>query len=159
MAVAGLMVGSLLGGRLIVYGRRRATLLTQCLAVIGSLCTCFKNLPLICFGRFALGCVGSCSTLIMGKSICETLPTHKIASYGMLTNIFINCGFAFCFALGLLIPTDPADFADDEMWKLVSAMPAFFGLININLWSLFFIEEPIAFSISANRDKDAMMHL
>ena len=159
MAVAGLMVGSLLGGRLIVYGRRRATLLTQCLAVIGSLCTCFKNLPLICLGRFALGCVGSCSTLIMGKSICETLPTHKIASYGMLTNIFINGGLAFCFALGLLIPTDPADFADDEMWKLVSAMPVFFGLINITLWSLFFIEEPIAFSISVNRDKDAMMHL
>ena len=159
MAVAGLMVGSLVGGRLIVYGRRRATLLTQCLAVIGSLCTCFKNLPLICFGRFALGCVGSCSTLIMGKSICETLPMHKIASYGMLTNIFINGGLAFCFALGLLIPTDPADFANDEMWKLVSAMPAFFGLITITLWSLFFIEEPIAFSISVNRDKDAMMHL
>ena len=159
MAVAGLMFGSLLGGRLIIYGRRRATLLTQCMAVVGSLCTCFKNLPLICFGRFLLGCVGSCSTLIMGKSICETLPSHKIAQYGMLTNIFINGGLVLCFVLGLLIPTDPAEFAADEMWKLVSAMPAVFALITIILWSLFFIEEPIGYSISVNRNTEAKKHI
>ena len=77
----------------------------------------------------------------------------------MLTNIFINGGFVVCFALGLLIPKDPADFADDEMWKLVSAMPAFFSLITIMLWSLFFTEEPIVYSISVNREDEAKRHL
>ena len=79
MAVFGLMVGSLLGGRLIVDGRRRTSLLTQSMAVVGSIFTCFKNLPLLCLGRFTLGFVGSCSCLIMGKSICETLPPNKIS--------------------------------------------------------------------------------
>ena len=51
----------------------------------------------------------------------------------MLTNIVITSGFVFTFVLGLLLPTDPAEFASDEMWKLVSAMPAFFGVMTIML--------------------------
>lgn len=77
----------------------------------------------------------------------------------MLTNIVITSGFVFTFILGLLLPTDPAEFADDEMWKLVSAMPAFFGVLTIMLWSLFFTEEPIAFCISANRNEEAKRHM
>ena len=77
----------------------------------------------------------------------------------MLTNIVITSGFVFTFILGLLLPTDPAEFADDEMWKLVSAMPAFFGVLTIMLWSLFFTEEPIAFCISTNRNEEAKRHM
>ena len=65
----------------------------------------------------------------------------------MLTNIVITIGFVATFVLSLALPTDPAKFEDDENWKLVSAMPAFFGVVTIMLWSLFFTEEPIAFSI------------
>ena len=81
------------------------------------------------------------------------------AQYGMLTNIFINGGFFFCFLIGLLLPTDPEEFAEDEMWKLVSAMPAFFGLVTIMLWSLIFTEEPIAYCISVDRNEEAKRHL
>ena len=77
----------------------------------------------------------------------------------MLTNIVITSGFVFTFVLGLLLPTDPAEFASDEMWKLVSAMPAFFGVMTIMLWSLFFTEEPIAFCISSNRNEEAKRHM
>ena len=73
----------------------------------------------------------------------------------MLTNIFINFGFLLCFLVGLLIPTDPAKFATDEMWKVVSAMPAVFGLVTIVLWSLVYTEEPVTFSISNSRDEAA----
>ena len=45
------------------------------------------------------------------------------------------------------------------MWKLVSAMPAFFGLITIMLWSLIFTEEPIAYCISVERNEEAKCHL
>ena len=154
-AVLGLILGSLLGGRLIVKGRRRATLVIQAMAIFGSILTCFKNLPMICIGRFILGFVGSCSCLIMGKSIGETVPSSMTAQYGMLTNIFINFGFLLCFLVGLLIPTDPAKFETDEMWKVVSAMPALFGLVTIVLWSLVYTEEPIAFSISNDNNGEA----
>ena len=91
----------------------------------------------------------------MGKSIGETLPSSMIDLYGMLTNIFINLGFLTSFLVGLLLPTDPELFDKNEMWLVVSAMPAFFGIFTIILWSLVFTEEPVAFSISNNRDDEA----
>ena len=53
------------------------------------------------------------------------------------------------------MPTDPVEFEDDEMWKLASAMPAFFGLVTISLWSLIFTEEPIAYSLQNDREDEA----
>ena len=135
-AALGLMLGSLIGGRLIRKGRRRATLLIQAIAVFASILTCFRFLPGIVLGRLLLGFAGSSSCLIMGKSIGETMPSSMTAKYGMLTNIFVNVGFMFCFVLGLLLPTDPAEFPTNEMWKVVSLMPALFGLLTIILWSL-----------------------
>ena len=41
------------------------------------------------------------------------------------------------------------------MWKVVSAMPALFGLITIVLWSLVYTEEPVAFSISNDKNEEA----
>ena len=41
------------------------------------------------------------------------------------------------------------------MWMVVSTMPAFFGMLTIILWSLVFTEEPVAFSITNNRDDEA----
>ena len=75
--------------------------------------------------------------------------------YGMLTNIFINIGFLTSFLVGLLLPTDPEEFDNNEMWMVVSTMPAFFGMLTIILWSLVFTEEPVAFSITNNRDDEA----
>ena len=154
-AVVGLIIGSLLGGKLILKGRRRATLVIQAMAIFGSLLTMFKSLIMICTGRVILGFVGSCACLIMGKSIGETLPSSMNSQYGMLTNIFINFGFMLSFLVGLLLPTDPAEFATDEMWKVVSAMPAIFGIFTISLWSLVFTEEPVAYSIANNRNTEA----
>ena len=75
--------------------------------------------------------------------------------YGMLTNIFINIGFLTSFLVGLLLPTEPEEFDNNEMWMVVSTMPAFFGMLTIILWSLVFTEEPVAFSITNNRDDEA----
>ena len=151
----GLIFGSLFGGKLILKGRRRAIIVIQAMAVIASIFTCFRSLFLICLGRFIIAFVGSCSCLIMGKSIGETVPSSMTASYGMLLNIFINVGFLLCFLIGLLLPTDPADFEKDEMWMVVSIMPAFFGVATIFLWSLVFTEEPIAYSLANNQDDEA----
>ena len=151
----GLILGSLLGGKLILIGRRRAFVMLQIMAVFGSIITCYKSLFLICFGRFIIGFVGSCSTLIMGKSIAETVPSSMVARYGLLTGIFIKIGFGLTFLVGLLVPTDPAEFENDQNWMIVSSMPAFFGLLTIALWSLIFTEEPIAYSISNNKIDEA----
>lgn len=112
-AVIGLTFGSFLGGKLIRKGRRRATILTQAMAVLGSIMTMFKSLPLICLGRFIIGFVGTAGCLIMGKSIEETLPASMASQYGMLINLFATMGFLISFLFGLLVPTDPSEFAAD----------------------------------------------
>ena len=127
----------------------------QAMAVFGSIISCFRSVFLICLGRLIIGFAGSCSCLIMGKSIGETLPSSMIDLYGMLTNIFINIGFLTSFLVGLLLPTEPEEFDNNEMWMVVSTMPAFFGMLTIILWSLVFTEEPVAFSITNNRDDEA----
>ena len=127
----------------------------QAMAVFGSIISCFRSVFLICLGRLIIGFAGSCSCLIMGKSIGETLPSSMIDLYGMLTNIFINVGFLTSFLVGLLLPTEPEEFESSEAWMVVSTMPAFFGMLTIILWSLVFTEEPVAYSITNNRNDEA----
>ena len=94
-------------------GRRRATLIIQASAILGSILTMIKSLPCICLGRFIVGFVGCAQSLIMGKSIGETMPSSMTSKYGMLTNLFINLGFMLSFFVGLLVPTDPKEFGTD----------------------------------------------
>ena len=155
IAVVGLTFGSLLGGKLIRKGRRRATLLIQAMAVLGSIMTMFRSLPLICLGRFIIGFVGTAACLIMGKSIGETLPASMASQYGVLIGLYINLGFLISFLVGLLVPTDPSEFAADEMWMIVSALPAIVGVISILLMSLFFVEEPVSFCIDNDNNAEA----
>jgi len=155
-AVIGLIVGSLIGGEIIVKGRRRANIIIQTIAILASILTLFKSIPLICIGRFLIGAVACTSTIIMGKSISETLPAHLSAQYGILTNISINFGVFVSFLLGLLLPTNPEDFATDEVWKVISAMSAFSGFLSIILWETVFTEEPVAFCIANDREEEAV---
>ena len=121
--------------------------------------TMFKSLPLICIGRFLLGCVACTANIIMGKSIGETFPETSQSFYGMFVNITINFGFFVSFSLGLLLPTDDESFATDEMWKVVSAMPALLGFIAIILFQTVFTEEPVAYCIINEREDEAILHL
>ena len=151
-AVAGLIVGCLFGGLVIAHGRRRAIIIIQTIAILASILTMFKSVPLICFGRFLVGAVACTANVIMGKSIAETMPEHLQSKYGMLTNIFINAGFMITFILGTFLPTNPEDFATDETWKVISALPAISGFMSVLLWETYFTEEPVAFSITTENE-------
>lgn len=159
VSIVGMILGSLFGGEMILKGRRRATILIQTAAILGSMLTMFKSLPLICIGRFLLGCVACTANIIMGKSIAETFPESQQSFYGMFVNITINFGFFFSFSLGLLLPTDDEDFASSEMWKVVTAMPALLGFISIMLWETVFTEEPVGYCIANEREDEAIRHL
>lgn len=115
--------------------------------------TMFKNVMLICLGRFLIGAVACTANMIMGKSISETMPEKLTSQYGAFTNITINFGFLLSFFLGILLPSDPSE--SSEMWKLISSMPAITGFLSVFLMEVFFKEEPVAFCLANNREQEA----
>ena len=54
-AVLGLLFGSLLGGKMIVSGRRRATFIAAGIVIFGGLFTQYLSIATLCIGRFFMG--------------------------------------------------------------------------------------------------------
>ena len=79
LMLTGMIFGSLLAGDIISKGRRRATIILHSIAIMASILTMFKSLPLICIGRFFLGFCGCIFAIIFGKSVCETVPADFLA--------------------------------------------------------------------------------
>lgn len=148
-------MGSLIGTTIISKGRRRCLILIQTFAIGAAILTMFKSLPMICLGRFLQGSVACTANLIMGKTMSETVPEALAGQYGTLTNIFVNVGFLISFSCGLLLPQDESEYATDEMWKLVSIMPAIVGFIAVMLVTAFYPEEPIAWCVANDRNEEA----
>ena len=77
----------------------------------------------------------------------------------MLTNIFINVGFFISFSCGLFLSDDADNYESDESWKIVTAVPAFIGVISLLLAIVFFPEEPVGWYVANNRMEDAKRSL
>ena len=153
-------LGSLIGGKTVTIGRRRTAIYLELLAIVGAVITLVRTVPTICLGKFLYGVTAGHTNIVMGKSIDETLPIAISGQFGTLTNTYICVGIMICFFLGALLPKDEADYADDEMWRVIYAMPIFIAIVQILLFVFIYREEPIAYCISLGRDNEAkrLMH-
>jgi MFS family permease len=73
-AVLGAAIGSILGGKLIQYGRRKMMLLFNFVAIIAVFMTLFLNVYSICFGRILFGICGGIFGVALPRMIEETVP-------------------------------------------------------------------------------------
>ena len=112
-AVLGLTLGSLIGGKTITIGRRKAAFYLQSLAIVGALLTQIPDVRTICLGRFLYGVTAGHANIIMGKSIDETIPANISGQFGVLLNCYICVGMMSSYFLGALLPTEPSEFKDD----------------------------------------------
>ena len=112
-AVLGLTLGSLIGGKTITIGRRKAAFYMQSIAIVGALLTQVLNVNTICLGRFLYGITAGHANIIMGKSIDETIPTNISGQFGVLLNCYVCVGMMSSYFLGALLPTEEAELADD----------------------------------------------
>ena len=122
---------------------------------MGAAITLVRTVPTICVGRFLYSVTAGHMNIIMGKAIDETLPVSISGKFGTLTNTYICFGVMGIFFLGVLIPEDPDEYVNDEMWRLIYAMPIFIAIIQIVLFLFVFKEEPIAYSIGMERYDEA----
>ena len=148
-------LGSLLGGKTVQIGRRKAGIYMQILAIFGAGITLERTIPTICFGRFLYSIAAGHLNIIMGKSIDETLPISISGKFGTLTNTYICIGVMGSLFLGVLIPEDPEDYVNDEMWRVIYAMPIFIAILQIVLFLCVYKEEPIAYAIGMERYDEA----
>ena len=106
------------------------------------------TIPTFCIGRFLVGVTGGIINNVMGKSLDETIPVAIQGQFGTLLNAYIVFGILLCYALGAILPTDPADLASDNNWRIIFIMPVVIALLQIFLMLCIFKEEPVAFSIA-----------
>jgi MFS family permease len=74
VGLLGLIFGALSAGFFIPYGRRKATITWQLVAIVGCGISLVRTLPTILIGRFLIGLCAGVMNVCTGKSIVETAP-------------------------------------------------------------------------------------
>ena len=153
--IIGLALGSLLGGKLIMSGRRRASIIMNIVAIFGSLICMYLNTWTLSLGRLINGVVSGVMNAIIGKSVNECFEGDLASRLSMFTNIGICVGITLAMNLGFLLPAIDADketLGGDEGWRIIYLMPAFLAVIELLLYFTVVREEPITYSIMNYQD-------
>ena len=152
-------MGTLVGGRAVSIGRRKAGIYWQLLAVVGAGITMVPNAIMFCVGRFLAGITSGIAGNVMGKSIDETIPAEVQGQFGILTNLYIVGGLPLSYSMGALLPTDKELMADDQNWRVIFAMPAVIAIVHVALFLFVFKQEPVAYCVSEGREAEAKAFL
>ena len=73
-AILGLTIGSLTAGFFLVYGRNKAIIIWEVIAIFGCGLTLIKTLATICVGRFIIGLTAGVMNVACAKAMDETIP-------------------------------------------------------------------------------------
>lgn len=106
-----------------------------------------------------LGLAAGVLNIVMGKSLDETVPARYSTMFGCQTNNFICISVFLALILGLVLPTDEAQFAADQHWRAIFAVPIVFAVAQIGLYLTVCPYEPVNFSIAKGRDDEALLML
>jgi len=112
-SIVGLFLGSLFGGKVVAYGRRKAIIIMNVAIIVGTLIALIQTIPTIMIGRFICGCAAGVFNICMSKSICESVPASRSSIFEPWTNISINLAGVICLFLGLTLPNNKSDYAQD----------------------------------------------
>jgi len=154
-AVLGVMIGSLISGPIISKGRRKVMLLCNLAAAIFTTLTLFETVPTILIGRLGLGISAGIANGCVGKSVVENVSNKLSGPIGSSLNVHVCVGGVIALLLGLTLPTNKQEYAQDEMWRLSLAILYVFIAIQSCFYLFLFKYEPIDFSIKLSKDKEA----
>lgn len=103
-SIVGISIGSLCGGKVVAYGRRKSMYFMNAAIIIGTAITLILTVPTIMIGRFICGCASGVFNIIMFKSIFETIPASKLSIFEPMTNISICVAGVVALLLGITLP-------------------------------------------------------
>ena len=123
IGIAGVAAGSIVGGPLIKFGKRRMIIMTNIFVIITSLMSLPKNWPLMIISRFLFSFFAGVHVAMTPKILDETIPDHLMDyGFGASTNVFINVFLMIEMLMGIGYPDD----SDDPILKTTSYWRAFF---------------------------------
>ena len=93
-----------MAGRLINKGRRRGGLIMCVIAIIGGIFQQFMTVPTMIIGRVFYGFAAGTLSVVLGKSIVETIPVEHLGTFGSATQISIGLGITLQQGLGFILP-------------------------------------------------------
>jgi MFS family permease len=96
------MIGSVIGAKLMSYGRRRAILIANVIGMVGSILSIVLNFEVILLGRFMFGICAGINVVTCPTLIEETIPTRLMdKGFGTSTAIGINFMIMLYLILGI----------------------------------------------------------
>ena len=141
----GAIFGSIIGGILVGYGRRKAVIIIWIMQIIGSLFCLVFNFAWLILGRLTQGVVIGCFTVVSPLFIREISPKSISGSLGMSSQGMVVFGGILAKSSAFLVPLkEDEDLLTSENWKIIFGFPgvvAFFQLLLMIF--IFKFESPI----------------
>lgn len=124
-AVLGSSIGSLFGGKLVGYGRRKTVILVNIVCAFAVIPTMILNIYAICAGRLVFGFFAGIYQVAVPRMIEETVPLHLLPIFGTVTNLAVNGGKMLSIVIGGGIPSssDKEASKHTNYWRFVFAVP------------------------------------
>lgn len=149
-SIVGIALGSIFGGNLARFGRRKMYLIFSFIGIIGCVLSTFPNLAVMSFGRLVYGfCAGI--FCVMGPRIMnETVPQHLMdMGFNSSTNIWINIFTMISMLLGLGQPavTEEEALLKSNWYKFVYMFPVIPMSIMIFVFLFIHKQESIHFHV------------
>lgn len=158
-SVAGVSLGSVIGGSLIQYGRRKMYILFSLVGIVGCAISTVPNMTVMCIGRFIYGFASGIFCVAGPRIMNEIVPTHLMdLGFNSSTNVFINIFTMISMLLGLGQPTEVADLKTSSWYKVVYLVPVIFCIAQLALLLLWHKSDSIHFHI-VRREKETAMGL
>jgi MFS family permease len=99
-----MVIGSLISGSLVAYGRRKMLILFGIIGMVFTALTLVPNLVCILIGRCVFGIATGVFMTAAPRMLDETVPQHLIGSFGVYTNVYANLGVMGTLLLGIGLP-------------------------------------------------------
>ena len=107
-SIIGLAVGSLLGGSLLKYGRRKPVIIAQLICIFAAAISMYLHTSTLTISKFLGGIGAGFQNVVFGKNITETIPVSVMSSFAMAHNASICIGLMVCYFMGAVLP-DPTN--------------------------------------------------
>ena len=124
-SILGFLIGSLLGGQLIKYGRRKIIIIFNIIAMIATSMCMILDIYSIMLGRCLFGICCGTFMVAVPKYIDETCPKSELSLFGTMTNMMLSVGVTLSIILGFVLPEDGdiEGYIQDGNWRIIYGFP------------------------------------
>mmetsp|Transcript_17562 Transcript_17562/g.12526 ORF Transcript_17562/g.12526 Transcript_17562/m.12526 type:complete len:277 (-) Transcript_17562:580-1410(-) len=153
IGLIGSAIGSLLGGKILQYSRRRGVVIFDIVAIVGLSLMMIQNVTALLIGRFiyGFGCgvLSTATTVIIG----DMVPAGYSGTFGFLANLAFTAA-AMMFAYGF----DNKELYDSEhYWRIILGVPFLLCITQIIVIGFVYKEEPVLYLVQEHRREEALI--